>query len=157
MRTEEARALLGVGATATAAEIRAAWRRSVRGAHPDVTAGPEAGVRTARLNEAYAVLRDLPPASPVPVPAAAPPPVDRFLALLDAAHRTGDVTYVDRASGLLELLVDVPDVGSCSVLVTLQGHPDGTVHAAVTAESLAHPGWRPDRSLLERLARSLAG
>jgi hypothetical protein len=151
VRADEARALLGVDGGATAAEIRAAWRRAMRGSHPDVAAGPDAGPRTARLNEAYAVLR----AAPVPMPASAPPAApeeDSYLTLLEAAHRVGDVTYVDRQAGLLELLVDLPDVGPCSVLVTLQGR-----RAFVAVDSLSDPGWNPSAEQLAAVTRSLAG
>jgi DnaJ like chaperone protein len=60
----EARARLGVDATATAAEIRAAWRRRVQQAHPDRLqgAGADAGqiadaqAELVALNQACAVL-----------------------------------------------------------------------------------------------------
>ena len=166
MRADEARVLLGVTDGATVAEVRAAWRRSVLGSHPDVSAGADAAVRTARLNEAYALLRALPTIPPAPFPSpevdggdtlvVAAPAEDAYLGLLEAAHRTGDVTYVDRAAGLLELVVDLPGVGTYSVLVTLQGRGDGTTHAFVTVESLADPGWRPSAAVLTGLLRSLA-
>lgn len=167
VRADEARALLGVTVGASPSEVRAAWRRCVRGSHPDVSAGADAAGRTARLNEAYALLRALP--APVPVVTPEPPvdgddtlivtaPADEaFLALLEAGHRTGDVTYVDRSAGLLELVVDVAGTGTCSVLVTLQGRADGTTHAFVTVESLADPGWRPSAAVLTGLLGSLAG
>lgn len=50
----EARALLGVGATATAAEIRSAWRRRVQQAHPDRLQG--AGADPAQIAAAQAEL-----------------------------------------------------------------------------------------------------
>lgn len=53
----EARALLGVGATATAAEIRSAWRRRVQQAHPDRLQG--AGADPAQIAAAQAELADL--------------------------------------------------------------------------------------------------
>lgn len=53
----EARALLGVGATATAAEIRSAWRRRVQQAHPDRLQG--AGAAPAQIAAAQAELADL--------------------------------------------------------------------------------------------------
>jgi DnaJ homolog subfamily C member 19 len=49
MGLEEARALLGLGATATAEDIRAAHRRRIADAHPDRGGAPDAA---ARLNAA---------------------------------------------------------------------------------------------------------
>lgn len=167
MRAEEARTLLGVGPTATPHEVRAAWRRTVRAAHPDVNGGAGAGGRTAQLNEAYRLLRHLPPPAPavpvVPVATEADdtlvvgaPADEAFLVLLDAAHDTGDVTYVDPSAGLLELVIDVEGAGPCSVLVTLQGRADGTTHAFVTVEGLNDPDWRPTAGVLAALLRNLA-
>jgi hypothetical protein len=82
----EALAALGLPADATFPEARAAYRRLVRVAHPDV-AGPAGTADAARLNQAFAVLRAQagslgarataghpePPSAPPP-PAPAPPP-----------------------------------------------------------------------------------
>lgn len=53
MKVEEARALLGLGATATAEDIRAAHRRRISDAHPDRGGAPGAA---ARLNAARDLL-----------------------------------------------------------------------------------------------------
>jgi curved DNA-binding protein CbpA len=50
--------LLGVAPTATADEIGAAYRASVRLHHPDVSLAPDAEATMVKLNEAFAVLRD---------------------------------------------------------------------------------------------------
>lgn len=50
--------MLCVAATATAEEIKAAYRRLSREHHPDRSAAPDANARMAELNEAYAVLSD---------------------------------------------------------------------------------------------------
>lgn len=65
MELDEARTILGVAASATPAEIRAAYRRLVRVHHPDVTPGQAATAHTVRLNEAYALLRR-PPSADAP-------------------------------------------------------------------------------------------
>lgn len=56
-----ARAVLGVGPQASDDEIRAAWLRLVRDAHPDRARGPDAAAdatrRTAEINGAYRLLR----------------------------------------------------------------------------------------------------
>ena len=85
MDVDEARAVLGVAAGATAADERSAFRRRLRATHPDV-AGPraDAGIAVARLTRALAVLRSArtggaAPAGPAPgggtpPPRPAPPP-----------------------------------------------------------------------------------
>ena len=50
--------ILGVPRTATAGEIRAAYRRLARLYHPDLNSGSEAEVRMQQINEAYATLSD---------------------------------------------------------------------------------------------------
>jgi curved DNA-binding protein len=49
---------LGVDKTATAAEIKAAYRKMARQFHPDVNKNPGAEAKLKSLNEAYEVLRD---------------------------------------------------------------------------------------------------
>ena len=56
MEVAEARAVLGVAAGDAWGEVRAAYRRAIRAAHPD-THGRSATATAVRLNEAYAVLR----------------------------------------------------------------------------------------------------
>ena len=50
--------VLGVSRTATADEIRGAWRALVRQYHPDVSEAPDAEVRFNEIQEAYDVLSD---------------------------------------------------------------------------------------------------
>lgn len=81
--------MLGLGSTAELTEVRAAYRRLVRQHHPDV-AGEAQTAHTARLTEAYALLRRVadpsgcignataepvarPSGSPTPAPAPATP------------------------------------------------------------------------------------
>jgi hypothetical protein len=54
--TREALAVLGLGSGAAMADVRDAYRRLVRQHHPDI-AGPAQTAQTARLTEAYALLR----------------------------------------------------------------------------------------------------
>jgi hypothetical protein len=78
-----------------------------------------------------------PPPSPPPPPRvgsavvgedtlllAAPPP-EAFALLLDAGHRIGSVSYVDRSCGIFEVVVR-EGAETCSLLVTLQGRGHGT-------------------------------
>lgn len=50
--------ILGIGRRATADEIHAAYRRLAHVYHPDVCKYADAGERMARVNKAYAVLKD---------------------------------------------------------------------------------------------------
>jgi hypothetical protein len=63
------------------------------------------------------------------------PAPEAFAVLLDAGSRIGGIGYVDRALGLLELIVRFEGGPSCSVLITLQGRAFGT-DAFVTMESI---------------------
>lgn len=153
MDLNEARTLLGVAAGADHATVRAAYRERIRLAHPDI-AGPDATGRAARLNEAYALLAQPPAPKPtsVPVPArdAGPPaahavghdtihldlpPAEALAVLIDAAHRVGEVTYIDRSSAIFETVVVLSDGQSYSLLVTLHERADGT-DALCTLEAM---------------------
>jgi hypothetical protein len=154
MDADAARALLGVGAGATRAELRAAYRDRLRAAHPDVV-GHDAG--TADVVAAFRALRDL----PAPEPAAAVvvrgdtvvadlPPGDLFSLLAEAAEVVGEVAYADPAAGLLEVVAHLHGFGACSVVLTLEGStawctaeplgtgpaPEPVVVAALLAEGL---------------------
>jgi hypothetical protein len=48
--------VLGVSPSATAAEIKSAYRKLARKYHPDVSSSPDANARFARINEAYRIL-----------------------------------------------------------------------------------------------------
>jgi hypothetical protein len=50
--------ILGVPPTASPAEIKRAYRRLMKGCHPDVNASPKAAEWSRQLNEAYRVLHD---------------------------------------------------------------------------------------------------
>jgi hypothetical protein len=92
-----------------------------------------------------------PPGAPSPPPAPPPPRVgtavvgddtlllaaplpEAFALLLDAGHRIGSVSYVDRSCGIFEVVVH--EAGeTCSLLVTLEGRGHGT-EAVFALESL---------------------
>jgi hypothetical protein len=50
--------LLGVSRSATAAEIKSAYRRLAREYHPDVSASPDANTRFVQIGEAYRILSE---------------------------------------------------------------------------------------------------
>jgi hypothetical protein len=83
------------------------------------------------------------------------PPDEAFYVLLEAAHRIGDVTYVDRSCAIFEALVAVQGEGVCSLVVTLQGRSDGT-DAFCTLEAIEHVASPPVRSVVEALVAAIA-
>src|SRR4029450_13211128 len=125
----------------------------IRAAHPDTQAVGATTAAAARLNEAYAVLSRAKragglhaPGPSAPAPSAPPPPPppptvgggvvgndplllaappdEAFALLLEAGHRVGEVSYVDRSCAIFEVLVR-QDGETCSLLVTLQGRAHG--------------------------------
>lgn len=181
MDVVEARAVLGVGADEEWPAVRAAFRRLLRETHPDVAARlPDATARTARLTEAYRVVRlaveagvaspgtAAPP--PAPPPAAVRRPVavctdhgalllrapreEAFYRLMELAHQVGELTYVDAHVGLLETVVQFEGWPVCSLLITLQGRADGT-EAFCTIEALERGTPPPIDAVVLTLAAAL--
>jgi hypothetical protein len=178
----EARAVLGVVAGATEADERSAFRRRLRDTHPDV-AGPraDAGVAVTRLTRALAVLRAaraVPPATAPPPPSPAAPPHappgpaaeprgdslllldvpadEAFIALLEATHAVGEVTYVDARLGLLEAVLADGGGHACQLLITLQGRATGT-EAFCTLEPLGAAPCPPTEDVVAGLVAALGG
>lgn len=170
-RTEAAH-LLGVAADASPAEARTAFRALIRRRHPD-RAGRASTDESARLIEAHRLLRRpagppdpdrTGPAASSPAPSSPPwrpgPPVDArvegdtllvraeaatvLAGLVEAGHALGEVTYLDRQVGLVEILVmvqgdDDERPAACSLVASLQGRLDA-VEVFCTVERLdGHP------------------
>jgi hypothetical protein len=166
MKVDEARRTLGVGDGASSDEVRDAYRRLVRERHPDRDRSRDATEVTARLTEAYAVLRRAMAQGP---PTAAPlevkeegdslwldvPADEAFAALFEAAGRVGHVAYFDRHLGLLETVVRFEGGPTCSVLVTLQGRAFGT-EAFVTMESIEAAPTPPIAPVIDALVTELS-
>lgn len=179
MDVRAARQALGLRDAPTWDEVRAAYRSRIGAAHPDRVGGDTA--LAARLNAAYAVLvrarREGTQSSPAPLPQPPPPPEpapavpsevlhgdtirvrlppdEAFYVLLEAAHRVGDVTYVDRSCAIFEALVSVPGEGTCSLVVTFQGRNDAT-DAFCTLEAIEHVASPPVRPVAEALVAAIA-
>ena len=181
MDVAEARIVLGVTAREGWSEVRTAYRRAIRAAHPD-TQGTASTTTAVRLNEAYAVLRrarqagtlDAPPPPPAPAPPPPPPapptvglatvgndtillaapPDEAFALLLEAAHGVGNVSYVDRSCAIFEAVVRQDDE-TCSLVVTLQGRAHGT-EAFLTLEAMERAASLPTDRVLARLVGALA-
>jgi DnaJ domain len=174
----EARAVLGIVDGAGWDDVRAAYRRLIRAAHPDVARGTSR--QAARLNEAYAVLSRArrsgavvmprgapspPPPPPPPPPAVgftivghdtmllAAPPGEAFALLLDAGHRVGAVSYVDRSCGIFDVVVREDDEAR-SLLVTLEPRAHGT-EAVFALESLERAASLSPERLIHQVAAAL--
>ncbi len=181
MDVVEARSVLGVAESDGWDVVRLAYRRRIRAAHPD-THGAGATPTAVRLNEAYAVLSRAKragatvapsPAGPAPAPPPPPPPPpvgvtvvgndtvllaappdEAFALLLEAGHRVGNVSYVDRSCAIFEVVVR-QDGETCSLVVTLQGRAHGT-EAFLTLEAMERPATLPPDRIVERLVTALA-
>ena len=81
-------------------------------------------------------------------------PTRRSPGCVEACHRIGDVTYIDRSCAILEALVPVEGEGVCSLVITLQGRADGT-DAFCTLEAIEHVASPPVRPVVERLVHAL--
>src|SRR4029453_18911026 len=148
MDVREARSVLGVGEADGRDAVRRSSRRRIRAARPDAQAVGATPAAAARLNEAYAVLSRAKragglhaPGPSAPAPSAPPPPPppptvgvelvgndtlllaappdEAFALLLEAGHRVGEVSYVDRSCAIFEGVVP-QDGETCALLVTLQ-------------------------------------
>ena len=189
MDVAEARAVLGIVDGAGWDDVRAAYRRRIRAAHPDLAPGTSR--QAARLNEAYAVLsrakrgdavvtpsdhrpggrtrRGAPPPPPPPAPPPPPsvgftivghdtlllaaPPGEAFALLLDAGHRVGAVSYVDRSCGIFDVVVREDDEAR-SLLVTLEPRAHGT-EAVFALESLERAASLSPERLIHQVAAAL--
>ena len=155
----DARRVLGVAEEATPEELRAAYRRLLRDHHPDV-AGPQHTARAAEITLAYHALRGAGAPRPGTPPAGADgdeargggaervdddsfalrlPADEAFLAILEAGHRLGEVTYVDPEGGLLETIVRFDDGSTCSAVFTTQGRANGSTEVFCTLAPLGRP------------------
>lgn len=175
--------LLGLADGAPWPEVRATYLRLVRQHHPDTAVDlADAGrrtVRTAQITEAYAFLsaqRARPASPPAATSAARPAPWrfddalddsrrvlldatfdDAFVALLEVAHLVGAVSYVDRGSGVLEVIVTPLPTQATSLIVYLEvGEEFGVTEAVFGVEPLgSHPPALLD-DLVDEVARLLA-
>ena len=164
-------------------QVRIAYRAQIAASHPDRVGGDPARAAIvteayATLERAHregrlADRRRAPPAARTAARRAAgraarratggarrrhrPPggaPDEAFVRLVEACHRIGDVTYIDRSCAILEALLPVEGEGVCSLVITLQGRADGT-DAFCTLEAIEHVASPPVRPVVERLVHAL--
>ena len=183
MDVVEARSVLGVTAADGWDVVRRAYRSRIRSAHPDthgVGATPramrlnEAYAVLSRAKRAGALSAPAPGSPPAGAPAEPPPPVppsvgvtvigtdtillaappdEAFALLLDAGHRVGSVSYVDRSCAIFEVVVR-QDGETCSLVVTLQGRAHGT-EAFLTLEAMERAASLPPDRIVERMVAAL--
>jgi hypothetical protein len=179
-----AREELGLGPAPTWTEVRVAYRAQIAASHPDRAGGDPvraalvteayATLERAHRDGRLAERSPIPPTAPPPPPSAAPtsppdeppevlegdtvhlpmPPDEAFARLVEACHRIGDVTYIDRSCAILEALVRVEDEGVCSLVISLQGRAHGT-DAFCTLEAIEHVAAPPVRPVVEQLVSAL--
>ena len=182
MTPSDARALLGVSPQATHDEVRAAFRAQIGRHHPDVNPAPGTSARAMALIEAWEVLGVEPAVTDPPItdppvtdPPITDPPVSGPLAawatgssvmaaapadevmlwLIDAAHRVGDVTFLDMAAGLVEALVEFVDGPVVTLTLSLQGRVAAGTEVFISMEPWSRPP-RPDLPDPDAVARLLA-
>ena len=178
-----ARAALGLGPAPTWTQVRIAYRAQIAASHPDRAGGDPARAaivteayatlerahREGRLADhrpspppATASTRP-PPAQPMSEPPEvldgdtvhlSVPPDEAFARLVDACHRIGDVTYIDRSCAILEALLPIEGEGVCSLVISLQGRAHGT-DAFCTLEAIEHVAAPPVRPVVEHLVWAL--
>jgi len=164
VEVDEARHVLGVERTASADDVRAAYRRLLLTLHPDV-AGSRSTARAARVIEAYRVLRDVEPepaVEPIGVRdvdgdtlAVEAPADEAFLLVLEVGHEIGDVTFIDRQDGFIETLLTADDGRVFSLVVSFQGRANGTTEAFFTLVPLDNGPSAPVGPVVDEIARRL--
>ena len=184
MRVSEAQAILGVGADDDRNAVRSAYRSLLLRTHPDVSRHADAAARTMRLTTAYTTLLDPavdaavdrdtrdhdPSPDEVPEPGREPvvvtlvgtdtigveaPANETLMLLIDAAHRLGEITYLDPAAGLIEVVVEFVEAPTSSILMTLQGRATGTTEINVTVEPLSGGSSPPGDAVTRLVLRTL--
>lgn len=86
---------------------------------------------------------------------AAAPADEVMLWLIDAAHRVGDVTFLDMAAGLVEALVEFVDGPVVTLTLSLQGRVAAGTEVFISMEPWSRPP-RPDLPDPDAVARLLA-
>ena len=83
------------------------------------------------------------------------PAEETLLLLLDAAHSLGEISYLDRTAGLVEVVVEFVEAPTSSVLFSLQGRGDGTTELFCTVEPLSGGDAPPVDAVTRLVVRTL--
>lgn len=78
------------------------------------------------------------------------PPDEALLLLIEMAHDLGEVSYLDPAAGLLEVVVELVEAPTSSILLSLQGRATGITEVFCTVEPLSG-GEAPPADAIARL------
>ncbi|MCY3635459.1 MAG: J domain-containing protein [bacterium] len=165
MNRERALRTLGLEKGARADDINRAYRALIRQAHPD--AGGSTAV-AARITEAYHWLQraGAPPPPPAQPPRPDPPddnmtlllpPGDVFLRLVEAGHQLGEVSYIDRDAGMVQVTFTADNGVVCQLAATVvSGGSDssrGEARVEFTLDPLASGEAPPINQVVNRFAR----
>lgn len=85
------------------------------------------------------------------------PAIEVVPMLIEAAHQLGDITYLDPAAGLLEVVVEFVGAPTSSVVVSLQGRGTGVTEVFCTVEPLSGGEAPSDEAVTHLLWRTLRG
>ena len=173
MDRERALRTLGLEKGAQADDVNRAYRALIRQAHPD--AGGSTAV-AARITEAYHWLQRAgvePPQVPTPPPPPQPdppatakaddsyalrlPPGDIFARLVEAGHQLGEVSYIDRDAGIVQVTFTAHNGVVCQLAATVVSMPSrasrGEARVEFTLDPLASGEAPPIDQVVDRFAR----
>ena len=170
MNRERALRTLGLEKGARADDINRAYRALIRQAHPD--AGGSTAV-AARITEAYHWLQRADTQSPPPPRAPQPdqpspvttddsmtlllPPGDVFIRLVEAGHQLGEVSYIDRDAGIVQVTFTADNGVVCQLAATVASGSGsasrGDTRVEFTLDPLASGEPPPIGRVVAHLAR----
>lgn len=155
MNRERALRTLGLDVGARADDINRAYRTLIRQAHPD--AGGSTAV-AARITEAYHWLQRAgaqPAKSSKPAPPTKPqppatdktddsmtlllPPGDVFIRLVEAGHQLGEVSYIDRDAGIVQVTFTADNEVVCQLAATVVSSGSATSRGDARVEFTLDP------------------
>ena len=163
---------LGLEKGARADDINRAYRALIRQAHPD--AGGSTAV-AARITEAYHWLQRAGTQSPPPPRPPQPdqpspvttddsmtlllPPGDVFIRLVEAGHQLGEVSYIDRDAGIVQVTFTADNGVVCQLAATVvaggSATSRGDARVEFTLDPLASGLAPPIERVVNRLARMM--
>ena len=117
------------------------------GARPGRGTGPGAGGATPEPAPLLDLTVELVDDSTIAVGA---PPDETLFLISETAHQLGEITYLDPAAGLLEVVVEFVEAPTSSVVFTLQGRATGVTDIFCTVEPLSG-GEAPPADAVTRL------
>jgi len=83
------------------------------------------------------------------------PAEETLMLLVDAAHALGEISYLDRTAGLLEVIVEFVEAPTSSLLFSLQGRSDATTEVFCTVEPLSGGDAPPVDAVTRLVVRTL--